>query len=265
MTAPLRRALAAFVMAFGGIPFASAQATPDARTIVDRSVAANQRDWAAAPDYDYVETDRDKDATRTYRVTMILGTPYERLTAVNGRPLTKAADRAEQKKFQQEVARRRSESSEAHASRLKSYNTERERDRVMMSQIAVAFDFTLQGHETVAGHDTYVLRATPRDGYKPPNAHAEALTGMQGELWVDAKTYNWVKVAAEVVHSVSIEGFLARVEPGTSFELEEMPVGDGVWLPQHFREQSKSKILGVLSHGTHDDETYSQYRKASQE
>ena len=44
-----------------------------------------------------------------------------------------------------------------------------------------------------------------------------------------------------------------------------MPVGDGVWLPRHFREQSKSKILGVLSHGTHDDETYSQYRKASQE
>jgi hypothetical protein len=86
---------------------------------------------------------------------------------------------------------------------------------------------------------------------------------MKGQLWIDVKTYNWVKVSAEVVRPVSIDGFLARVEPGTSFELDEMPVGDGVWLAKHFREQSRSEILGVFNHSTHDDETYSQYRKSS--
>jgi hypothetical protein len=265
MTAPARLALAAVSVACAGVVAVHAQVTPDTKTIIERSVAANQRNWVAAPNYDYVETDRDKGMSRTYRVTMILGTPYRRVIATNGRALSNPADRAEQRKYQQELAHRRSESSDEHAKRLKSYDAERERDRVLMSQIATAFDFTLERHEAVGVRDTFVLKATPRAGYKPPNAHAEALTGMRGQLWVDVRTYNWVKVAAEVFRPVSIEGFLARVEPGTSFELEEMPVDGGVWLPRHFRAQSTSRILGVFSHGTEDDETYSQYKKASQE
>lgn len=41
-------------------------------------------------------------------------------------------------------------------------------------------------------------------------------------------------VEATVIHPVSIEGFLAQVEPGTQFKLEKMPVADGIWLPKHF-------------------------------
>lgn len=52
------------------------------------------------------------------------------------------------------------------------------------------------------------------------------LRGMEGELWIDEATFQWVKVQARVIRPVSIEGFLARVEPGTRFELEKMPVAD---------------------------------------
>jgi hypothetical protein len=92
---------------------------------------------------------------------------------------------------------------------------------------------------------------------------AQVLTGMRGQLWIDQKTFQWVKVVAEVVHPVSIGGFLARVEPGTRFELEEAPVGDGIWLPSHFSEKSDAKVLHVFNHASQDDETYFDYQKVS--
>jgi hypothetical protein len=95
-----------------------------------------------------------------------------------------------------------------------------------MQQLTEAFDFTLAGEERMGNHRVYVLDATPRAGYKPPNTETEVLTGMRGKLWIDKKTYQWVKVEAEVIHPVSIAGFLAKVEPGNRFELEKIPVGN---------------------------------------
>ncbi|MGO9636756.1 MAG: hypothetical protein ACLPSO_02315, partial [Terracidiphilus sp.] len=110
--------------------------------------------------------------------------------------------------------------------------------------------------------EVYVLQATPRAGYQPPNTETKVLTGMQGQLWIDKQTYQWVKVEAEVMHPVSIAGFLAQVQPGTRFELEKMPVAEGIWLPKHFSMKARAKILFFFSHNTQDDETYFDYRKA---
>jgi len=54
------------------------------------------------------------------------------------------------------------------------------------------------------------------------------------------------KSAGTVIRPVVIEGFLARVEPGTRFELEKMPVAGDIWLPSPSEE----------------DETYYGYHKA---
>ncbi len=97
-----------------------------------------------------------------------------------------------------------------------------------------AFDFKLLGETRLNGDDVYALQATPRPGYHPPNMETQVLTGMQGELWIDKDIFQWVKVEAQVTHPLSIEGFLAKVEPGTHFELEKAPVARGVWLPTHF-------------------------------
>ncbi len=107
-----------------------------------------------------------------------------------------------------------------------------------------------------------MLEATPRAGYKAPNMEAEVLTGMQGKLWIDKNTFQWVKVKAQVTHPVSIEGFLARVEPGTSFKLERMPVTDDVWLPKHFAMKSRAKILFFFRNNTQEDDTYFDSQRA---
>jgi hypothetical protein len=86
---------------------------------------------------------------------------------------------------------------------------------------------------------------------------------MEGKLWIDKKTYQWVKVEATVIHPVSIAGFLAQVEPGTRFELEKMPVTDSLWLPKHFAMKSQARVLFFFTRKSQADETYYGYQKAT--
>ena len=197
----------------------------DASAIVQRSVAANKRDWDAVPKFDCSERDRTSDGTKTYEDIMILGTPYQRLIEVNGKPLTAAQAAEEKRKLENTVAERKSESPEKKAERIAKYNEERKRDQSMMDEMVKAFNFKLVGETRLNGHVVYALQASPRKGYQPPNMETQALTGMEGKLWIDKKTFQWVKVEAKVTHPVAIKGFLAQVEPGTYFRAGENPRG----------------------------------------
>ncbi len=235
-----------------------------AKTIIERSVEANARDWKAAPDYDNFERDRQPGGgTKTYQVMMISGSPYQRLVAVNGKPLPPEQQAQEQRKLEATIAQRKNESPSDRAERIAKYEKDRKRDHLLMEQLTEAFNFTLTGEQKLNGYDVYVLKATPRPGYRPPNMETQVLPGMQGKLWIDKKTFQWVKVEAQVLHPVSIEGFLAEVEPGTRFELEKMPVADDVWLPSHFSMKAQAKVLFFFSHNSQTDEKYWGYRKAA--
>jgi hypothetical protein len=192
---------------------------------------------------------------------MILGSPYYRLIAVNDQPLPREESANEQRKMEQVIAQRRAESPEQRQKRIANYEKERRRDHVMMQQLTVAFDFKLIGSRIIESRDVYVLRATPRKGYKPPNMEMQVLPAMRGELWIDRKSFQWVKVTAHVIRPVSIEGFLAQVQPGTRFELEKMPVDDGIWLAKHFEMKSSAKVLFLFNRTDQEDNTFSDYRK----
>jgi hypothetical protein len=243
----------------------AALATPatDVQTIIERSVIANQNDWNAAPNYTYFDrVQTGGKGSKTYHDLMIDGSPYEDLVAISGKPLLPDLQKAEQTKLESAIKQRRNESEQERVERIARYEKGRQRDSLMMEQLTEAFDFRLVGTQRLDGFDVYVLKATPRPGYQPPNLETEALTGMQGKVWIDQKTFQWVKVEAEVVHAVSIEGFLARVEPGTRFELEKMPVTDHVWLPKHFSMKSRARILFLFQSRRQEDDTYFGYGKA---
>lgn len=243
---------------------AGSSAQNDTRAIIQRSVEANAVDWKAAPDYDYFERDQQPGGgTKTYDELMISGSPYERLIAINGKPLSPERQAEEQRKLDATVLQRRNESEWERAERIAKYEKDRKRDQLLMEQLTKAMDFVLVGQQKLNGYDVYVLKATPHPGYQPPNMECEVLTGMQGELWIDKKTFQWVKVQAQVIHPVSIEGFLAEVEPGTRFELEKMPVEDDIWLPKHFAMKSRAKIFFLFPHRSQADEAYYGYRKAA--
>jgi hypothetical protein len=248
--------------ALAGVLVAAEQ--PDVKTIVQRSVAANERDFQAAPQFNYKQKEKVGNEIKSYQVTMIDGSPYQRLVAEGGTPFSKERAAEELKKEQQAITERKAQSPQQRRGRIADYEKDRKRDHEMMAQLSDAFDFTLAGKKKVRKFNVWVLKATPRAGYKPPNMEAQVLRGMEGEMWIDQKTYQWVKVTARVIRPVSIEGFLAQVEPGTRFELEKGPVAGGSWQPTHFSMQSHSKVLFLVNHASEEEDWFYDYEKSKQ-
>jgi hypothetical protein len=225
-------------------------------TMIQRSVEANKLDWKLEPEFTHFERDKENGRDKT-----IEGSPYQRLVGVNGKPLSEQEQKDEQQKLEQTISQRQHESQRQRAQRIGNYEKDRKRDNLLMQQLTEAFNFSLVGEEKLGPYDVYILQATPRPGYRPPNNETKVLTGMQGRLWVDKQTFQWVKVEAEVIHPVSIQGFLARVSPGTRFELEKERVDNNAWLPKHFAMKANAKIVFFINHNSQEDDIFWGYRR----
>jgi hypothetical protein len=234
----------------------------DASKIVERSVEVLRKDWDAESQFNCSERDRDKNGIRTYEDIMLDGSRYQKLVAVNDQHLDTHQQAEQQQKFQRAAAERRLESNSQKRRRIARYQADRKRERELITELSRAFTFTVVGTDKLDGHDVYLLSAEPRKGYRPPNSETRVLTGMRGKLWVEQSSFQWVKVEVEVVHPVSIGGFIARVEPGTRFELEQVPVSGDIWLPSHFAVKSRSKVVFLFNHQTDEDDTYFNYHPA---
>ncbi len=238
--------------------------------IVHRSVAVNTADWKAQPDYSYRELDiKSKidatgqtrtEASKTYEVMMIDGSPYDRLIAIHNEPLSHAQEQQEAAKLKSEIEHRQAESAREKQARTGKYQNERSEEHMLMQQMVAAFNFRYAGEQQIEGSDCYVLDAIPNPDYHPPVERARVLTGMKGRLWIDKARYHWVKVQAEVMSPVAFGLFIAKVKPGTSFELEQAPVGD-VWLPKTFIETVNATVLGFYGMRTREEEHYSDYHQ----
>lgn len=258
------------VLLFGFVLVSTAAASPvDVADLLQRSVAATQRDWKEAPEFSFLEHDIDqklnsagKPTSRTEKtseVLMIDGSPYSRLVRINGHPLSAAQQQQEQRKMDAERKRRKSESKSARSKRIAKYQRERRQDQAMLREMITAFDYRLEGEETVNGRETYVLNATPKAGYVPKSKETKVLTGMRGKLWIDKADTQWVKVEAEVMRPVSFYA-VATVSPGTKFVLEQAPVEPGIWMPAHFAVRVNSSVFWI-SRNSSEDDRYSDYRR----
>jgi hypothetical protein len=194
---------------------------------------------------------------------MLFGSPYQQLVAVNGQPLSAAERRNENERFVHERDARAKETPEERAHRTEEYQKSRAHAHQIIEELPNAFAYRLLSTKSVASRRLYVLRATPRPGYAPPDAEAAVLTGMQAEFWIDSATYQLFRGTGRVMRPVTIEGFLATVQPGTEFELEQRPVDDRVWLPTHFQIRSHSSVLFLFHHHNYEDHTYFNYRKST--
>jgi len=130
---------------------------PDVQTIVEKSVQANKRDFEAGPGFNNKELDRNGQASKLYQITMIDGTPYQRLVAVNGKPLSASQEANEKKKQQQTTSERKAESASERQKRITKYQKDRRRDHTMMEQLTKAFNFAFVGESKLRGFDVYVL------------------------------------------------------------------------------------------------------------
>jgi hypothetical protein len=255
------RYTAVFVLLGAPLWAAELASNLDLKAILQKSAAASEADFKAAPQYNYKQREHTSAGTKTFAVTMLDGSPYERLIALKDEPLSAAQIAEESKKQKRAEAQRRSESTAQRKRRIAKYEHDRAQERQMMAQLTKAFDFKLVGQINLRGFTVWDLKATPRAGYRPPNLETQVLKGMEGELWIDQASYRWVKVTAKVIHPVSIAGFLATVQPGTQFEVEKSPVSDGIWQVTRFTMQSRARVLGIFSHNGAEADTFYDFEK----
>ena len=201
---------------------------------------------------------------KTYKVLMIDGSPYNMVTAIRDQPLSPAEQAKEQRKMRSEVEKRQHQSMRERNKRIAKYNRERMRDHEMLKEMVDAFQFHLTGEAQVDGHSCWLLNAEPKPGYQPSDREGRVLQRMKGQLWIDKATNQWVKVHAEVVKPVNFYGFLAKVGPGTEFDLEQAPVASNVWMPKRFSVRVYSTALGFLNENSTENDTYRDYQPMPQ-
>lgn len=255
--------LAGPAVSFSGTPQMSAA------EIVKKSVAVNDADWGQQPVYSNQEREVNAKVNadgkvsskqeKTFRVHMINGSPYNELLAVNDQPLSAAQKQQEEAKLKAETKRRARESSGARANRVGKYKKDRAQEHLLMHEMISAFNFKLVGEANVNGHECYVLDAIPNPGYKPGMEKARVLTGMKGRLWIDKENFHWVRVHAQVVKPVDFGFFIAKVRPGTEFELDQTPINGTVWMPSHFSQSVNARVLGVYGIRNREDDYFSDY------
>jgi hypothetical protein len=245
-------------------------AADDPRDIVRRATEVHRRDEEIARNYTYIQRSEKRTLNsdgsvkrteiRTYDVTFPDGTPYARPIAADDKPLPPDWDNREREKLRQNIEARRSESPRERARRIAEWEKKRARSRAFVNELLDAMDFRLAGEEPVAGRAAWVIEATPHPGYRPKSTEAKFLTETRGKMWIDKEDCRAARVEAEIMADVPFGAFLAKVNKGTRFVIEQVKVNNEVWLPKRIEGRISARIL-VTRVGQTFDYTYRDYRK----
>jgi hypothetical protein len=227
----------------------------DAREVIRRAVAADERNWKVARNYTFAERvdlryldSQGRVKSREVRILDVMlldGSPYRRLVARDGQPLPPGEEKNEQEKLARSIVERREETAAQRAERRGQYNRRPEWQRDAWRELPEAFEFRLAGEEVRDGRGLYVIEATPRRGYQPQSRTAKVLAHLQAKLWVDKQDYHLVKAEVEAVTTISVGLFLVRLAKGSRAAFEQTRVNDEVWLPSQVRAFVAAR-LGLL-------------------
>ncbi|MBM3813204.1 MAG: hypothetical protein FJW20_16390 [Acidimicrobiia bacterium] len=246
-------------------------AAEDPREIVLRSVPRNQSDIDLSRQYTYLtrtlEKQLDKDGkvksteSKTYDVANLYGQPYRRLVARDGKPLPAKEESEEQKKMDKELGKRSRESEADRRKREKELRERLEDQKKFIREIADAFEFKLLGTEGVDGHDSWVIEAEPKRGFKPVSRRGGILARVRGKLWITRKDYRWVKLEADVIDTISFGWMLLRLHKGTRMTFEQRRVGEELWMPSHAWIRGGARVALVKNFRIESETWWENYRK----
>jgi len=239
----------------------------DALEIVHKSLDRDISNFEHLKNYTYQQREEDrqyekdgklkKTESETTEVLILAGRPYEKLIAKNDKPLSEKDARKEQAEMDKEIAKR-SNLSESEKQKLEKRRAE---NRKFLREIPDAFTFRLAGEEQVSGKRAWVIVAEPKPNFHAKDLRAKILSKLRGKIWVDQSEYQWVKVEAEVLDTISIGLALFRIAPGGHLTFEQTRVNDEVWLPAHALFHADARIGYIKKMHGEVELNYSDYKK----
>jgi len=254
---------------------ACAQGTSDSdqgvRDIVRKSVERDWNNFAKARDYTYFQDieQRRIDAqgrtlstkSRTFDVLVVGERPYRRLIAEDGRPLEPAKARKAHDDFEKEFRKQQGLPEKERRKRAEQRRKQEETSRAFLREIPDAFQFELLRRDHLDGLPVWVIRAEPRPGHKPKIKDARLLKKFRGVLWIDEQEYQWVKIEAEAIETVSFGWVLARLRKGSTMTFEQARVNEEVWMPSRASTRINAKLALVKTIRAEVDVQWRDYRK----
>lgn len=259
------RALIAVVIA------AAAAHAQEPREIVRRSILLDQENWLRMADYTWngqsIERHFDSHNRVTSRredrwETIVLdGEPFRRDLVRDGKPLSAAEQRKAQQTLDKAAAKLEKATPEERRKRLAAADKSRRRERQYLLEVPDAFHLKLEGSTTIDGREVWIISGEPRPDYHPRSREGAALKKIRGRMWIEKSSYEWVRIEAETIGTISFGIFLARLNPGAKLVLEQTRVNDDVWLPKRLFMSGTGRI-GLLKRVAEDDEIlWSDYKR----
>ena len=243
----------------------------DARDIVRHAVELDQNNWIQRADYTWVGRSHERhfdahnrvtsDHQETWEVFILDGLPFTRNLSREGKPLPEAEQRRQQQKLDRDTARLERETPEEKQKRAAEFEKSRRRERAFLLELPDAFDLHLEGSDTIDGQDVWVISGVPKPGYRAKTRDGAALSKIRGKMWIEKSGYQWVRVEAETIGTISFGVFLARLDPGAKLVLEQTRINGQLWLPKRAYMSGKGRIA-LLKRIAEDDEiTWTDYKK----
>jgi hypothetical protein len=167
----------------------------------------------------------------------------------DGKPLTEEQDQGERQRLSDMVA-----SPMAYAKHVKNSESERKLADRLVPLMPDAMLYSYVPGQPQTGTDAgidpgsiqVVIDYKPNPKFVPPTTEAQALTGLEGRVWIDAKTRYLVRMEGRISRPVNFGwGMLAHLYPGGVLALKQTNAGGGRWIYTDFSMQLKVRALLV--------------------
>jgi hypothetical protein len=168
-----------------------------------------------------------------------------RLILKDGRPLTAEEDKGERQRLNDMIA-----APAAYAKHVKNESTGLKiaDELIRLMPDAMLYSYVPGQPQTGknGGAVEIVLDYTPNPAFKPPTTTAEALTGLKGRVWIDAKSRHLTRMEGTIFQGVNFGwGMLAHIYPGGQLVMEQADAGSDRWIFTHFTQKVSVRALMV--------------------
>lgn len=97
-----------------------------------------------------------------------------------------------------------------------------------------------------------VLDYKPNPKFSPPSTPSQALTGLEGRVWIDAKNHQVVRMEGTIFRAVNFGwGMVAHIYPGGHLVLNQENAGGDRWIFTKFNEDLSVRALMVKTIHVH--------------
>lgn len=167
-----------------------------------------------------------------------------RLILKDGQPLTEDEDKAERQRLDDMVA-----SPSDYFKHVKNDGEGRRLADELIRLMPDAMIYTYTPGQPQTGRNgglEIVLDYKPNPKFSPPSTSAQALTGLEGRVWIDAKNHVVVRMEGTIFRPVNFGwGMLAHIYPGGHLILEQANAGGNRWIFTQFKEDVNVRALMV--------------------